>query len=94
MTEQDFRANAPAVTEWSGLLKTNGVIQSLMLMLIDSAPREDAQDSDPEIVSVRRLSRIEGFHECLRLLYAAATPLPAPPVHLEETWEREEQPQL
>ncbi len=85
MTEADFRSNTGLI-DYMRSRFSEAEMQSALIVLKDSAPVADALDSDPEIVSVRRLSRIDGYNECLLRLFALATPLPPPPVQLEETW--------
>lgn len=89
MTETDFRANAGYVDRMREIF-SDPVYQAFLIMLTDSAPREDASDADPEIVSTRRLSRLAGYDECMQRHFAASVPLPPPPVQIAETWAPEE----
>lgn len=89
MTETDFRSNAGFVDRVREVFN-DPVIQALLIMLKDSTPIADALDADPEIVSVRKLSRIDGYDECLMRLFAASTLLPPKNVQITETWEPEQ----
>ena len=91
MTETDFRGNAGYVDRMREIF-ADPVYQAFLIMLTDSAPRQDASDTDPDIVSVRLLSRIGGYNDCLLLHYAAATPLPKQPAAIPETWAPEDHP--
>jgi hypothetical protein len=91
MTEADLRSNAAIVDDVRAIFG-NPSFQAVIIMLKDSAPVADANDADDPIVSVRKLSRIDGYNECLLRLFAAATPLPQPPVAIPETWAPEDHP--
>jgi hypothetical protein len=89
MTEAAFRSNDGYVDRMREIF-ADPVYQAFLIMLKDSAPIEDALDSDPEIVSVRRLSKLAGYDECLSRHFAASIPLLKPPERIPETWAPEE----
>lgn len=86
MTESDFRSN-PAFVDRMREIFSDPVYQAFLIMLKDSAPIFDALDADPEIVSVRRLSKLAGYDECMSRHFAASLPLQKPPAQIPETWE-------
>lgn len=92
MTEADFRSSGSFVDRMREIF-ADPIFQAALITLKDSEADDDvALDSEPEIVSVRMLSRKAGYAACLARLFALATPLPQKPIQLEETWEAETPP--
>lgn len=52
------------------------VLAQAIVAIQNERPMFDAKDSDPELVSVRRLSRIAQHDEVINLLLSCAEPLP------------------
>ena len=82
MTVHDFRSNGVLVGALKELLKSNGdgnpsVLARAIVAVQNEKPSSIVDESSPEIVSVRRSSRIAGFEESLDLLLSCAEPLPA-----------------
>jgi len=72
------------------LLRGDGTASTVLAQAIvavqSQKPMLDATDADPEIVSVRRLSRIAQHDEVITLLLSCAEPLPAESVEEEATF--------
>jgi hypothetical protein len=92
MTKNEFRSNAAFVSEFNELLQSSAALRAAVIIMKDGMIIADADDRDPEIVSVRKLSRIEGRTECVQDFLELATPLPQPPVAIPETWAPEDTP--
>lgn len=84
MTVAEFRSNPVLVTELKKLLTSNGdgnpsVLARAIVAVQNEKPSNIVEESSPEIVSVRRSSRIAGFDESLELLLSCSEPMPEPP---------------
>ncbi len=80
MTVSEFRENAFLVGAMKTLLVgENGqpsILAQAIVAVQTEKPAPTITEGDPEIASVRRLSRIAGFDESLELLLSCSEPLP------------------
>ncbi len=80
MTTGDFRSNPVLVGALKSLLiSDNGqpsVLAQAIVAVQNEKPTYLIADGQPEIVSVRRLSRIAGYEESLEALLSCAEPMP------------------
>lgn len=91
MNVTDFRSNPILVAALKELLVSNGdgnpsVLARAIVAVQNERPSPRVDESSPEIVSVRRSSKIEGFDESLELLLSCAEPMPEPPQDEEATF--------
>lgn len=91
MTVSEFRSNSILVGALKELLTSNGdgnpsVLARAIVAVQNEKPSSIVDESSPEIVSVRRSSRIAGFEESLELLLSCAEPMPVPPEEEEATF--------
>lgn len=82
MTTNEFRSNPVLVGALKSLLTgdngTPSVLAQAIVAVQNEKPSPDVHEDSPEIVSVRRSSRIAGYEESLELLLLCAEPLPQP----------------
>lgn len=83
MTVNEFRSNPVLTKALKELLSSNGdgnpsILARAIVAVQNEKPSNIVNESAPEIVSVRRSSRIAGYDESLELLLSCAEPLPAP----------------
>jgi hypothetical protein len=80
MTVEEFRSNPVLVGAMRDLIKGDGtnptVLAQAIVAVQNEKPSRDAKDNEPEIVSVRRLSRIAQHDEVINLLLSCGEPLP------------------
>lgn len=80
MTVDEFRSNPVLVGALRTILKGDGtnptVLAQAIVAVQNEKPTQDARDTDSEIVSVRRLSRIAQHDEVISLLLSCAEPMP------------------
>ena len=90
MTIDEFRSNPVLVGAMRALLQTvdgnPSVLAQAIVAVQNERPMFDAKDDDPEIVSVRRLSRSFQHDEVLNLLLSCGEPLPVAPQEEEPTF--------
>lgn len=81
MTVEEFRSNPILVAAMRDLLRGDGITPTVLAQAVvaiqGAKPTEDAKDRDPEIVSVRKLSKIAQHDEVINLLLSCAEPMPA-----------------
>ncbi len=82
MTVNDFRSNPVLVGALKALLNgdngTPSVLAQAIVAVQNEKPLSNVNEGQPEIASVRRLSRIAGYEESLELLLSCAEPMPVP----------------
>src|SRR5437762_11955642 len=90
MNVYEFRSNPVLVGAMRNLLRGDGVTPTVLAQAIVAVqgekPTQDAGEREPEIVSVRRLSKIAQHEEVITLLLSCAEPLPEPEVEEEPTF--------
>ena len=88
MTIDDFR-KSPVNTKFINDLLKDKKFSDALLTLQDSIYSSDAAESDPEIVSVRRLSSASGERFMLKKLLLLSVPFDEAPKDLVATFEPE-----
>lgn len=83
MSSDQFREIAENVVALRELLQ-NPVLAQAIVVLQDEQPKGDTEGDF--IASVRKLSRISGWSDCIATLLELAEPLPPPPKQDEEPW--------
>jgi len=82
MTTQQFRENPVLVGALKSLLNSDNGTPSVLAQAIvavqNDKPTSNVNEAHPEIASVRRLSKIEGWEESLERLLSCAEPMPVP----------------
>jgi len=86
----EFRSNPVLVGAMRELIKGDGsaptVLAQAIVAVQNEKPLGDAADGDPEIASVRRLSRIAQHDEVISLLLSCGEPMPIPTEEEEPTF--------
>jgi hypothetical protein len=82
MTVEAFRSNPILVGALKALLNgdngTPSVLAQAIVAVQNDKPTSDISEAHPEIASVRRLSKIEGWEGALDSLLICAEPMPVP----------------
>jgi hypothetical protein len=90
MTTSDFRNNPVLVGALKALLigdnGTPSVLAQAIISVQNERPSPKVPENSPEIVSVRRLDKIDGFDESLELLLSCAEPFPTPVIEEPSTF--------
>src|SRR5882724_8359881 len=90
MTVTDFRSNPVLVGSLKALLNgdngTPSVLAQAIVAVQNDKPTSNISEAHPEIASVRRLSKIEGWEESLERLLSCAEPMPLPEAEEEPTF--------
>lgn len=85
MLAENFRSSTERVARIREIL-SDPIMAAAIVTLKDEAVIEDVGDNSPDIASVRRLSWLSGYNNCIDLLMSLSNPLPAPPQEEVPSW--------
>lgn len=90
MTILQFRSNSIYTARLREILSDETFQLALMTLRDSNTPLESSdEDAEPEVASVRRLSRVAGFNNAIATLLDMGQPTTPPPQEEEPTYEPE-----